>query len=101
MAHHRSFAAALAATALFVGLSATPALAIDGREAVNQCMSEGARMCAFATQADGSIRITTRDGQTLSCASAAAPCAMLYAPRTTQIAEAPRTQTRPQTRTGR
>jgi len=89
MARTTSFAA-LAATALFAGLSITPALAIDGREAVNQCLSQGARQCAFATQADGSIRITTRDGQALSCASANAPCAMLYAPRATQIAEAQR-----------
>lgn len=95
MARTRNFAAAFAATAFFAGLSTTPARAFDGRDAVNQCMQQGASQCAFATQADGSIRITTREGQTLRCASANAPCAMLYAPRTQQIAEAPRaTQTR-------
>lgn len=89
MAHKHNFAAALVGAVLLAGLSSGPAFAINGRDAVNQCMEQGARDCAFATQADGSIRITTREGQSLSCANANATCAMDYqARRPVQIAQA-------------
>lgn len=94
MAHKTSFVASLAATAIFASLSATPAFAINGSEAVNQCLQQGARLCAFASQPDGSIRITTRDGHALRCGSANSACEMLYAPRNVNIAEAPRAQAR-------
>lgn len=85
----RTFAAALAGAVLFAGFTA-PALAITGAEAVNHCMSQGASACAFATQADGSIRISTREGFTLRCATAQSACEALYAPRTLHLAQAPR-----------
>lgn len=73
---------------MFAGLSVSPALAIEAREAVALCMQQGASQCAFASQADGSIRITTRDGQNISCANASAACTMVYQARPVQIAEA-------------
>lgn len=84
----RALTALFTASAMFAGLSTTPAFATTGREAVNLCMAQGAEQCAFASQTDGSIRITTRDGQSLRCASADGACAMVYrAPRA--LAEAP------------
>ncbi|MCR6644704.1 MAG: hypothetical protein NVV62_09395 [Terricaulis sp.] len=85
----RTFAAALAGAVMFAGFT-TPALAITGAEAVNHCMSQGASACAFASQPDGSIRISTREGFSLRCATAASTCEALYAPRTQLLAEAPR-----------
>lgn len=86
----RTLTALFAASAMFAGLASTPAMATTGREAVNLCMAQGAAECAFASQADGSIRITTRDGQSLRCTSADGACAMVYrAPRTLVEAPAP------------
>jgi len=84
-----NIAAAFAATALFAGLSASPALAFNGRDALALCLQQGAAQCAVATQPDGAIRIATREGIALSCANANAPCTMLYAPRATHLAQAP------------
>ncbi len=76
----RTLTALFAASAMFAGLTGTPALATTGREAVNLCMAQGADQCAFASQADGSIRITMREGQSLRCDSAAGACTMMYQP---------------------
>ncbi|HRE44653.1 MAG TPA: hypothetical protein PKY87_11865 [Terricaulis sp.] len=85
----RTFAAALAGAVMFAGFT-SPALAITGAEAVNHCMSQGASACAFASRPDGSIRISTREGFSLRCATAQSACEALYAPRTLVLAEAPR-----------
>lgn len=83
----RTLPAVLAAAAFFVGLSATPAIAFSGRDAISQCTQRGAGQCVWTTRSDGSIRINTVEGQALHCASPAGACVMLYqTPRTAQLA---------------
>lgn len=89
MAHTLSLAAALAGAVVLIGLSATPAAALTGREAVSDCVQRGESQCAWTTQRDGAIRVNLSDGTALQCASADGACAMRYQPRATLVAEAP------------
>lgn len=81
MAYTLPFAAAFAGAAVLVTLTAAPALALTGREAVTDCVQRGATDCAWTTNRDGGIRINLSDGLALECASADGACAMRYQAR--------------------
>ena len=83
------FAAALAGALVLVTLTAAPAFALNGRDAVTDCVQRGATQCAWTTRRDGAIRINLSDGTALHCASADGACAMRYqTQRATLVAEA-------------
>jgi hypothetical protein len=76
---HTMFRAAAIAFTVTAAMLSTPASAIKGRDAVNQCIDStatGAR-CGWAVSKDGSIDICNKNG-CVTCPSATSECTMAF-----------------------